>query len=147
MITNGPYKNNLNLLTNLKNQNIISKFSKKFFYFGLLSCILLTLHALFLGLDFDSELFQKLRRVIIILFILFEILAQAFLTRILFKFKEELKNYINPLFLKIKIAFVSIIFFITFISFSLFYLVETSLIIFDSIRLYLICVCRRYVEI
>ena len=113
------WKNNLNLFKELENKNILTKFSKKFFYMGVFSCIFLILHALFLGLDFGSELFQKLRRVIIILFILFEILAQAFLTRILFKSKEELKSYINPLFLKIKIAFVSMIFFITFISLAL----------------------------
>ena len=112
------WRNSFNLFKELESKNILVKSPKKFYYLGVFSCIFLILHALFLGLDFDSELLQKLRRVIIILFILFEILAQAFLTRILFKFKEELKNYINPLFLKIKIAFVSIIFFITFISFA-----------------------------
>ena len=107
------WKNNLNLFKELENKNILTKFSKKFFYMGVFSCIFLILHALFLGLDFDSELFKKIRRLIIILFIVFEIFAQFFLTRILFKFKEELKNYINPLFLKIKITFVAIIFFVT----------------------------------
>ena len=112
------WRNSFNLFKELESKNILVKSPKKFYYLGVFSCIFLILHALFLGIDFDSELLQKLRRVIIILFILFEILAQAFLTRILFKFKEKLKNYINPLFLKIKIAFVSIIFFITFISFA-----------------------------
>jgi len=41
---------------NLENKNILSKFSKKFFYFGIFSCIFLALHATFLGLDFDSKL-------------------------------------------------------------------------------------------
>ncbi len=113
------WRNSFNLFKELESKNILVKSPKKFYYLGVFSCIFLILHALFLGLDFGSELFQKLRRVIIILFILFEILAQAFLTRILFKSKEELKSYINPLFLKIKIAFVSMIFFITFISLAL----------------------------
>jgi len=111
--------NNLKLFKELESRNILVISSRKFFYFGVFSCVFLILHALFLGLDFDSELFRKIRRLIIILFILFEILAQIFLTKILFKLKENLKNYINPLFLKIKIVFVSIISVITFIVFGL----------------------------
>ena len=71
------------------------------------------MHATFLGLDFDSKLFTTMRRLIIILFILFEILAQIYLTKNLFKFREELKKYIHPLILKIKIIFVAIILFTT----------------------------------
>ena len=110
--------NNLNLFKELENRNILVKPSKKFFYFGIFSCVFLILHALFLGLDFESELFSKIRRVIIVLFIVFEIFAQLLLTRVLFEFKEKLNIYINPLFLKIKITFVAIIFAITFISFA-----------------------------
>ena len=113
------WKNNLNLFSELKNKNILIKFSKKFFYFGIFSCIFLALHAIFLGLDFDSELFAKMRRLIIILFILFEILAQIYLTTNLFKFREELKKYIHPLILKIKIIFVAIIIFTTCIAFTI----------------------------
>ena len=107
------WKNNLNFFTELKNNNILAKFSKKFFYLGIFSCIFLALHATFLGLDFDSILFSKIRRLIIILFILLEVFAQIFLTRNLFRFREELKKYINPLILKIKIIFVIIVFFTT----------------------------------
>ena len=113
------WKNNLNLFSELKNKNILIKFSKKFFYFGIFSCIFLALHAIFLGLDFDSKLFAKMRRLIIILFIIFEILAQIYLTTNLFKFKEELKKYIHPLILKIKIIFVAIIVFTTCIAFTI----------------------------
>ena len=107
------WKNNLNFFTELKNNNILAKFSKKFFYLGMFSCIFLALHATFLGLNFDSLLFSKTRRLIIILFILLEIFAQIFLTKNLFGFREELKKYINPLILKIKIIFVIIVFFTT----------------------------------
>ena len=83
------WKNNLNLFNELKNKNILVNFSKKFFYFGIFSCILLMLHAIFLGLNFDSKLFGITRRLIIILFIFFEIFAQILLTKNLFEFKEQ----------------------------------------------------------
>ena len=101
----------------LKNQNIISKFSKKFFYLGALSCICLTLHAAFLGLDFDSKLFDKLRRLIIIFFIFFEITAQILLVRNLFEIKQKIQIYINFFILKLKIAFVIIVLAATFVAF------------------------------
>ena len=111
------WRNNLNLFKELENKNILSKFSRKFFYLGALSCIFLILHASFLGLDFDSKLFAKIRRLIIILFIFFELAAQISLTRNLFKFQEKLQEYIKPLILKIKIIFLIIIFSITCIAF------------------------------
>ena len=107
------WRNNLSLYKELKNKNSLNEFSKKFFYFGVLSCIFLTLHAFFLGLTFDSKLFEQIRKLIIILFIVFEVLAQIFLTKTLYKLKEGLKNYINPLILKIKIIFVTSVFFVT----------------------------------
>ena len=113
------WKNNLNLFRELKNKNILVTFSKDFFYFGIFSCIFLALHATFLGLEFDSKLFTQIRRLIIILFILFEILAQISLTINLFKLREELKKYIHPLILKIKIIFVVIVFFTTCIAFTI----------------------------
>ena len=113
------WKNNLNLFNELKNKNILVNFSKKFFYFGIFSCIFLMLHAIFLGLNFDSKLFGITRKIIIILFILFEIFAQILLTKNLFEFKEKLKEYINPLILKIKIIFVITIFFISCAAFSI----------------------------
>jgi len=110
------WKNNLNLFNELKNTNILKKFSKNFFYIGILSCIFLALHAAFLGVDFDSKIFTKIRRLIIILFILFELFAQIFLTISLFKFREKLRNFIRPLFLKLKIIFVIIVCLVTFVS-------------------------------
>ena len=113
------WRNNLNLLEELKDKKALVNFSKNFFYLGILSCIFLILHALFLGLDFDSKLFQKIRRLIIILFIIFEIAAQISLTRILYKFKNDLKDYINSTILKIKIYFVTIVLLITTVVFVL----------------------------
>lgn len=111
------WKNNLNLFNELKNKNILDKFSNIFFYLGMLSCVFLILHAAFLGLDFDSKIFSEIRRSIIVLFILFEVSAQVFLTGNLYKFKEELKEYIRPLILKAKIIFVSTILVITSVAF------------------------------
>lgn len=113
------WRNNLGLFKELENKNLLRNFSKKFFYFGILSCIFLILHASFLGLDFDSKLFTKIRRLIIILFILFEVLAQFFLTKNLLKFKKDIKNYINPLILNLKIVFVTMVLFGTCIVFAL----------------------------
>lgn len=113
------WKNTLNLFNALKNKNILNNFSKKFFYFGIFSCIFLALHAAFLGLDIDSKLFAKIRKLIIILFIVFEILAQIYLTKNLFKFKEKLEKYIHPLILRIKIIFVVTVFLVTFVAFTI----------------------------
>ena len=120
------WKNNLNLFRELRNKNTLLKFSKSFFYFGVFSCIFLILHATFLGLDIDSKLFAKIRKLIIILFILFEVLAQITLTKILYKCREELKKYINPLILRIKIVFVTMIFFITCVAFIILVLGDPS---------------------
>lgn len=110
--------NNLKFFKELENKNILVKPERKFFYFGIISCIFLILHASFLGVDLESELFQKFRRVVIVTFILFEIAAQVSLTNILFKNKLELKKYINTFILKIKIAFISLILLITIVVFA-----------------------------
>ena len=111
--------NNINLFRELESNNIIKNFSRKFFYFGALSCIFLILHALFLGLDFESKILVTMRKLIIILFIFFEISAQISLTRNLFRFKENLKNYVNYFVLKIKIIFVILVLLVTFVIASL----------------------------
>jgi len=111
--------NNLNLFRYLENNNSLKNPSKTCFILGSLSCLFLILHAIFLGIDFDSKVFLKLRRLIIILFIIFEICAQVCLLKNLYKFKDELKNYINISILKIKIYFVTIVVFSTVIIFAL----------------------------
>ena len=66
-----------------------------------------------------------MRRAIIILFIAFEVSAQVFLTSTLLKFKKELINYINPMILKIKIIFVTVVILATVIIFT--YLLQGDL--------------------
>jgi len=111
------WKNNLNFFMLLKNQNKLSTFSKKFFYFGVASCIFLILHALFLGVDFDSKVFSKARRLILILFIFFELAGQFYLTKTLYLFKKNIKEFIFSFVLNLKILFVILMLIITIISF------------------------------
>jgi len=113
------WKNNLSLFREFKHRNILNDFSNLFFHFGILSSIFLILHASFLGLDIDSKLFSKIRKAIIVSFIFFEILAQIYFTKNLFKFKNKLKNYLSSTILNIKIVFVITIFFVTVVVFAL----------------------------
>ena len=108
------WKNNLNILKYVNNQKI----SNKFFYFGALSALFLTLHAIFLGISVESKILLNLRRLVIILFIVFEVVAQVLLTINLLKFKEKIIQYINPFILKIKIWFVAMVLLITSLSFT-----------------------------
>ena len=104
------------------NREIINFFSKdnknikKIFFFGVASAIFLTLHSIFLGIKFDNDLYKLFRRVILLLFIIFEIVAQAYLVSTLYSFKEKITNYLNLSILKIKIVLVSILIVVAVIS-------------------------------
>ena len=104
------------------NREIINFFSrdhkniKKIFFFGVASAIFLTLHSIFLGIKFDNDLYKLFRRVILLLFIIFEIVAQAYLVSTLYSFKENISNYLNLNILKIKIVLVSILIVVAVIS-------------------------------
>ena len=97
------------------NNEIIKYFSpnhknmKKILFFGIASSVALTIHSIFLGISFDNSLYKLFRRVIMILFIVFEITAQAYLVATLYSFKEKLDKYINQKYLKIKIILVTIL--------------------------------------
>ena len=52
---------------------------KKILFFGIGSAILLTIHSIFLGIKFDYDLYKLFRRVVMLLFIIFEVAAQAYL--------------------------------------------------------------------
>ena len=82
------------------------KNTKKIIYFGIASAIALTIHSIFLGIKFDNDLYKLFRRVIMLTFIIFEIVAQAYLVATFYSFKEKLENYINKFFLKLKIILV-----------------------------------------
>ena len=93
-----------------------NKSKKKIVFFGIASAIALTLHSIFLGIKFDNDLYKLLRRIIMLSFIIFEIVAQTYLVITLYSFKEKLRKYINPLVLNLKIFLVSILIIVALIS-------------------------------
>ena len=92
------------------------KYKKKIVFFGIASAIALTIHSIFLGIKFDNDLYKLFRRVIMLSFIIFEIVAQAYLVSTFYSFKEKLKIYINILYLKLKIILVSTLIIVAIIS-------------------------------
>ena len=90
---------------NISNEKKINKFT----IFGVLSGLFLFFHILFLGSTIDNDIFHKIRKLILVLFILFEILAQFFLTKRLYLNIDKFNNYISKRILNIKIIFVGFI--------------------------------------
>ena len=76
--------------------------TKKIIFFGVSSAILLAVHSVFLGIKFDNELYKLFRRVVMLSFIIFELIAQAYLIKFFYEIKNSLKNNINSIYLKIK---------------------------------------------
>ena len=83
------------------------KHIKKFLFFGIASAICLVLHSIFLGIKYDYDLYKLFRRVVMLMFIIFEIVAQAYLVSALYSLRGKLLNFINPKILKLKIILVS----------------------------------------
>ena len=97
----------------LYNKEIIKSFKKdhkhlkKIVFFGICSAIALTIHAVFLGIKFDNDLYKLFRKVIMLSFVIFEIVAQTYLVATFYSFKKELVKYINHKYLKIKLILVT----------------------------------------
>ena len=68
------------------------KYKNKILFFGIASAIALTIHSIFLGVKFDNDLYKLFRRIIMLSFIIFEIVAQAYLVATLYSFKDKLKK-------------------------------------------------------
>ena len=81
----------------------------KILFFGIGSAVALTVHSIFLGIEFDNNFYKLFRRLIMFIFIIFEVAAQAYLIIALYFFKKKLLKYINLSILKIKIILVSIL--------------------------------------
>ncbi|MDC3035908.1 hypothetical protein OA107_00765 [Candidatus Pelagibacter sp.] len=96
----------------LYNKSIIEYFSsnhkniKKILFFGIASAIALIIHSIFLGIKFDNDLYKLFRRVIMLSFITFEIVAQAYLVTTLYTFKDKITEHINKKYLILKIFLV-----------------------------------------
>ena len=93
------YNKVLNSIFQIKRTNI-------FLIFGVLSAIFLFLHVYFLGKIYEAEIFNKIRRSYIVFFILFEIIAQAYLLKIIWKKRDDLKKYFHQRILISKLSFV-----------------------------------------
>ena len=99
------WKNNNNLINRYNSTNIDYKFKT----FGILSAVFLAIHSIFLGIKFDIQVYKLMRRVILLLFIIFEIIAQGILVYHLFKIKEKIANIINKKVLILKAILVSVL--------------------------------------
>ena len=106
----------------LSNKKIIlykdpnNTYINKFVFFGIGSAVLLVIHSIFLGIKFEYELYKLFRRVVILFFIVFEIIAQTYLVICLYKIRYSISENINEIFLKLKIFLVSLLIIVAFIS-------------------------------
>ena len=92
------------------------KYKNKILFFGIASAIALTIHSIFLGIKFDNDIYKLFRRVIMLSFIIFEITAQAYLVAAFYSFRNKLDEYINRIFLNLKIILVSTLIVVAIIS-------------------------------
>ena len=97
------WRNNNQLINKLYSTNINFKFKT----FGILSAVFLIIHSILLGVKFDIQLYKLFRRVVLLLFIIFEIVAQGILVFHLYKLKSKLNELINKKILIFKIVLVS----------------------------------------
>ncbi len=96
------WKYNNELVNSLNSTNITYKFKT----FGILSAFFLIIHSLLLGIKFDIQIYKLFRRVILLAFIIFEIIAQGILVYHLFKLKIKLKKFVNKNILILKFILV-----------------------------------------
>ena len=106
------WSENNNLINKLNSSDINYKFKK----FGILSAIFLAIHSIFLGIKFDIQIYKLFRRVVLLLFIIFELIAQGLLVYHLYKLKNKLDNLINKNVLLIKAFLVSVLIIIAILS-------------------------------
>ena len=81
-----------------------------------LSAIFLAIHALLLGVEVEIKIFKLLRRVILLSFIIFEIIAQGLLVYNFYKLKKKIRHLFNLGILKSKILLVFLLAFVAIIS-------------------------------
>ena len=107
------WNNNNNLICKIRNTE---NFKYKFRIFGMLSAIFLIIHSIFLGVKFDIQIYKLFRRVVLLLFIIFELIAQGMLVYYLFNIKSKISDITNKKILLIKMILVSILFVVAFAS-------------------------------
>tara|TARA_A100001011_G_scaffold276375_1_gene286058 strand:- start:23 stop:724 length:702 start_codon:yes stop_codon:yes gene_type:complete len=99
------WSNNNKLINNINSTQINHKFKT----FGILSAFFLVIHSIFLGIKFDIQIYKLFRRVVLLAFIIFELIAQGILVYHLFKLKNKLEKLINKKILIFKIVLVSVL--------------------------------------
>ena len=106
----------------IKNKNLVLEIDKnqkhtgKILIFGILSSLCLIFHATVLGTEIDNGVIKKIRRIVLLLFIIFEVFAQAYLLVILYNIKNKIISLINIRFLFLKKCLVISIIFTAIIS-------------------------------
>ena len=96
------------------NNQLINKFYEtninyNFKTFGILSAVFLAVHSVFLGIKFDIQIYKLFRRVVLVLFIIFEIIAQGYLVFHFYKLKTKIDKFINRKILLFKLILVSVL--------------------------------------
>ena len=93
----------------LINKYKITTINYKFKIFGILSAVFLAIHSIFLGIKFDIQIYKLMRRLVLLLFIIFEIIAQGILVYHFFKIKDKISGLINKKVLILKAILVTIL--------------------------------------
>ena len=106
----------------ISNNNLFKKiedFRKKnkyFLFFGVGSALFLICHSIFLGINFETDLYKFLRRFVLLGFIIFELIAQTLLVLNIIKIKGKILEFINIKILTLKIILVSVLVVVAFLS-------------------------------
>ena len=106
----------------VSNNNLFKKiddFSKKnkyFLFFGVGSALFLISHSIFLGINFETDVYKFLRRFVLLGFIIFELIAQTLLVLNIIKIKDKILKFINVKILTFKIILVSALVLVAFFS-------------------------------
>ena len=93
----------------LVNKLYASNIDYKFKTFGILSALFLILHSIFLGIKFDFQIYKLFRRVVLVLFIIFELISQGMLVFHFYKLKTKIKKLIVKRVLIMKLILVIIL--------------------------------------
>ena len=83
-----------------------------FLLFGVGSALLLISHSIFLGINFETDLYKFFRRFVLVGFIVFELIAQTLLVLNMIKKKQKIESFINKKILTLKMILVIILIFV-----------------------------------
>ena len=86
-----------------------TKKNKYFLFFGVGSAVCLIIHSLLLGIQFEVDLYKFFRRFVLLIFIIFELAAQAMLIKNLIRIKDKIAETINKKILILKTFVVAVL--------------------------------------